>query len=105
MGVKQSYVNETLPKLIKYYVQDYYISCAQGPKYQPLRKTINDNINRIQCHICLFGENTKYQQLQELCKDLRTKINMLVTKLVGEVVSEEDWSCQLVIDLVMFIIV
>lgn len=99
MGVAQ-----VLPDLIKCYIQHYYLSCAQGPKYEPIQYTIEKKIDKLQRHICLLCDNKHFQQLQELYKDLRTKINMLVIKLVDEIITTDHWSCQLVIELVMHVI-
>lgn len=104
MGVEKTYVDEALPKLIKYCIQHYYIACAQGPRYELLRADIQNKINRMQCHISLFGGNKDCIKLKELCKDLRTKINMLVTKIIDEFITTDHWSCQLVTELVLFVI-
>lgn len=98
-------LTDRMNKLIKLYIEHYYISCAVGVKiYKGLQIKLDADIQKLQHEICLLKGNSEYQTLQPLYKDLRTKINMLVTKLVDEIITTDHWSCQLVTELVMFVI-
>jgi hypothetical protein len=102
---RSSVMTGLMKQLAKLYIEHYYVSCAVGvERYKGIQSMIESKIQKLQHEICLFKGNNNYQSLLPLYKDLRTKINMLVTKLVDEIITTDHWSCQLVIELVMCVI-